>query len=89
MIARNLMSRGWPGIRYSDLIGRLCAILLTHLTLYQQITTSSIPCTIIFEVNPSPMKQTCAMLSRTPLRHTPPSFTARRLNNWRHVGRRS
>ncbi|GFX26874.1 histone-lysine N-methyltransferase SETMAR [Trichonephila clavipes] len=42
---------------------------------------------IIFVVNPSPMKQACAKLSRTSLRLTPPSFTARGLSNWRHVGR--
>ncbi|GFW38196.1 histone-lysine N-methyltransferase SETMAR [Trichonephila clavipes] len=34
MITRRRMSRAWPGIRYSDLVGRLCVILLTHLTLH-------------------------------------------------------
>src|SRR5215813_3425618 len=37
------MSREWPGIPYSDLAGRLCAILLTQLTLLHQITTFSTP----------------------------------------------
>ncbi|GFU05195.1 hypothetical protein TNCV_575271 [Trichonephila clavipes] len=87
MITQGRMSRGWPGIRYNDLVGRLCDILLIHLTLHHQITISSIPWTIIFVVNPSPMKQTCAKLSQTSLRLTPPSFTARGLKNWRHVGR--
>ncbi|GFW83569.1 hypothetical protein TNCV_2204181 [Trichonephila clavipes] len=40
----------WSGIRYSDLVGRLCAILLTQLTLHHQNITSSIPWTIIFVV---------------------------------------
>ncbi|GFT07689.1 HTH_48 domain-containing protein [Trichonephila clavipes] len=71
LITRGRMSRGWPGIQYSDFVGRLWAILLTHLTLNHQITTSSIPWTIIFVVNPSPMKQTCAKLSWTSLRPTP------------------
>ncbi|GFU07230.1 HTH_48 domain-containing protein [Trichonephila clavipes] len=71
MIMRDRMSRGGQGIRYSDLVGRLCVILLTHLTLHHQIMTSSIPWTIIFGVNPSPMKQTCTKLSRTSL---PPRF---------------
>ncbi|GFU31201.1 histone-lysine N-methyltransferase SETMAR [Trichonephila clavipes] len=31
MITRGRMSLRWPGIRYSDLVGRLKAILLTHL----------------------------------------------------------
>src|SRR5215813_11679731 len=53
------MPREWSGIPYSDLVGRLCAILLTSLTLLHQITTSSTPWTIIFVKNPSPMKQTC------------------------------
>ncbi|GFX14830.1 uncharacterized protein TNCV_1485721 [Trichonephila clavipes] len=82
------MSRGWPGIRCSDLVGRFCAILLTHLTFHHQITISSINWTIIFVVNPSSMKQTCARLSRNSLRPPPPSFTARGLINGRHVGRR-
>ncbi|GFW25953.1 histone-lysine N-methyltransferase SETMAR [Trichonephila clavipes] len=47
--------------------------------LAHQITTSSIPWTIIFVVNSSPMKQTCAKLSWTSLRPTPPNFTARGL----------
>ncbi|GFT64930.1 hypothetical protein TNCV_274691 [Trichonephila clavipes] len=84
-ITQDRMSSGWQGIRYSDLVGRLCVILLTHLTLHHQIMTSSIPWTIIFGVNPSPMKQTCTKLSRTSL--PPPIFTARGFNNWRHVGR--
>ncbi|GFY68432.1 hypothetical protein TNIN_23831 [Trichonephila inaurata madagascariensis] len=50
------MSRGWPEIRYSDLFGKLCAILLTHLTLQHQIITW----TIILVANPSPMKQKCS-----------------------------
>ena len=65
------MSREWPGIPYSDLVGRLCAILLTHLTLLHQITTSSTPWTIIFMENPSPMKQTCGKNLRTSLRPIP------------------
>ncbi|GFY79093.1 histone-lysine N-methyltransferase SETMAR [Trichonephila inaurata madagascariensis] len=38
------------------------------------ITTISIHWTIIFMVNPSPMKQTCAKLSRTSLRPTFPEI---------------
>ena len=82
------ISRGWPGIPYSDFVGRLCSILLTHLTLRQQITTFFTPWTIIFVENPSPVKQTCAKHSRTSLRPKPQSFTARGLRSWRHVGRR-
>ncbi|GFY45936.1 uncharacterized protein TNIN_212181 [Trichonephila inaurata madagascariensis] len=32
-----------PGIRYSDLVGILCAILLTHLTSHHQITPLPFP----------------------------------------------
>ena len=82
------ISRAWPGIPYSAFVGRLCAILLTHLTLRQQITTFFTPWTIIFVENPSPVKQTCAKHSRTSLHPKPQSFTARGLRSWRHVGRR-
>ncbi|GFY66202.1 histone-lysine N-methyltransferase SETMAR [Trichonephila inaurata madagascariensis] len=37
MITRGRMLRGLPGIRYSDSVGSLCVILLTHLTLHHQI----------------------------------------------------
>ncbi|GFU84046.1 hypothetical protein TNCV_1811041 [Trichonephila clavipes] len=52
-------------------------MFLTHLTLHHQITTSSIPWTIILVVNSSPMKPTCAKLSRTSLR--PPEFYRKRI----------
>ncbi|GFT90044.1 hypothetical protein TNCV_2553701 [Trichonephila clavipes] len=55
--------------------------------LHHHITTSSIPWTVIFVLNPSPMKQTCVKRVSS-LRPITPSFTASGLNYWRHVGRR-
>ena len=84
----NRMSSELSGIPYSNVGGRLCAIHRIHLTLRQPITTYSTPWIIIFVENPSPMKQTWVKPLRTSLLPKPRSSTARRLNSWRHVGRR-
>ncbi|GFT82807.1 uncharacterized protein NPIL_485031 [Nephila pilipes] len=51
MITPDRISRGRSGTPYSDLVGKLSAILATHLTIHHPITTSSTSWTIIFVEN--------------------------------------